>query len=130
MHEDQFTEALAHADTLAARFPEGKAPLWMKAQTNFALYRWDEARELFDEIERRILVNGPGNYFNLIECAYFRARCLNESGQWQQALDECQRALSLPIPDDTRKRQKDKLSELTQSQTPELLLREMVQGVK
>jgi hypothetical protein len=116
LHEERYAEALAHADTLAARFPEAKSPLWIMAQADFKLYRWEASRDLYGEIERRILLVGPGNYYNLIECAYYRARCDFEDGRWRDALTECHRALAYPAPWEIKDRQKDKLKELRKLQ--------------
>ncbi|MEW5702213.1 MAG: hypothetical protein AB1792_08295 [Candidatus Zixiibacteriota bacterium] len=116
IHEDRFEEALAQADTLRQECPDGKASLWLAAQANFRLYRWMEARGRYEDIARRILRDGPGNYFNLIECAYYAARCRFEEGQWPETLAECHRALAFPAPEDVRQRQKGKLKELRRLQ--------------
>lgn len=112
IHDERYAEALAHADTLAGEFPDGKVPLWMQAQANFGLYRWDAAHDLFDEIERRLRRDGPGNYFNLLVCAYHRAFCDFESGRWGEAIDECLQAMAYPLSEPVRKRHKKTLSEL------------------
>jgi len=112
IQDERYEEALAHADTLAGSFPESKVPLWMTACASFKLYRWDDAHDLYDEIERRITINGPGNYYNLVECAYYRAQCDYEAGRWRDAAAECHQVSGYPLPDETRERQKKKLADL------------------
>lgn len=123
MHEGDFTTALAHADTLATEYPDSKGPLWIKAYASFGLYRWDEALKLYDELEQRINAAGPGNYYNLIDCAYFEAQCHYDLGHWTDAMTACHKALAYPAPPDIKKRQKDKLNRLRDLQKE---LKEMV----
>lgn len=127
MNEQDYTTALAHADTLAAQLPDAKAPLWIEAQAYMGLYRWDDAIAAYKEIERRIQLTGPGNYYNLIECAYQRARALNEAGHWREALAACHEGLAYPAPKSTRDRQKDTLNDLRKLQRR---LKEMIAAVE
>ncbi|HSG99362.1 MAG TPA: hypothetical protein VLB27_04890 [candidate division Zixibacteria bacterium] len=112
VHEERYADAIAHADTLAQEYPDGKTSLWIRAHARFHLYEWDRAYALFAEIEQRIRAEGPGNYFNLIECAYYRAQCDYESGRWAEAMDICLNALAYPVPEEIKKRQSGKLDEL------------------
>jgi len=123
MHDGEFDVALAHADTLKAEYPDAKAPLWIKAYASFHLYRWSDALNLYNELEQRILAVGPGNYYNLIDCAYYEAQSHNGLGQWTDALKACHKALAYPAPTDIKKRQKDKLNRLRDLQKE---LKEMV----
>lgn len=123
MHEGDFDAALAHADTLKAEYPGAKVPLWITACASFSLYRWDDALRLYNELERRILTSGPGNYYNLIDCAYYEAQCYNGLGQWTDALNACHKALAYPASEDIVKRQKDHLNGLRDLQKE---LKEMV----
>jgi tetratricopeptide (TPR) repeat protein len=116
MHEGDFTEALAHADTLATEYPGAKGPLWIKAYASFGLYRWADALNLYNELERRILAAGPGNYYNLIDCAFFEAQCHHGLGQWSEALNACHKALAYPAPKEIEERQMDKLDRLRKLQ--------------
>jgi tetratricopeptide (TPR) repeat protein len=112
INDGRYSEALAHADTLGQLAPDGKAHLWLQGKARYALYEWDSAIAIFAEIESRIREDGHGNYFNLIECAYYRAQCHWGAGRYQQARDECGRALTYPAPDDIKERQRKRLSEL------------------
>lgn len=112
INDERYPEALAHSDTLSQLAPYGKAHLWLKGKARYALYEWDSTVLVFDELEDRIREDGPGNYFNLIECAYYRAQCHWGSGQYQQARDECGRALTYPAPEEVKNRQRKRLDEL------------------
>lgn len=117
INERRYEEALAQGDTLALLFPDGKGPLWIRALASFALSRWEQSRALYNEIERRILAEGPGNYYNLIDCAFFRAQCNFHSGRWSETLSECHKALAYPTLPGTRERQKNKLARLRRLQS-------------
>lgn len=116
INESEYTAAIAHADTLAALFPDAKGPLWIKAKAHYALYEWDSAVQQFDLLESRIRAGGAGNYYNLIECAYYRAQCHWGAGRYRDALSECGKALTYPADAETRNRQKDRLNELRRLQ--------------
>jgi tetratricopeptide (TPR) repeat protein len=111
-NERRYSEAIAHADTLASLFPNGKGPLWLKGKAYFGRDEWDEALPVFDTLEARIRQAGPGNFFNLIECAYYRTLCHTGAGRYRKALSECEKALAYPGNEETRKRRDGKLREL------------------
>jgi tetratricopeptide (TPR) repeat protein len=125
-HDGRYHEALAQADTLARLAPGGKAHLWLRARAHYSLYEWDSATHAFDLLEARIRADGKGNYFNLIECAYYRAQCHWGAGRYEQALNECGRALTYPAPDDIKVRQRKHLNELRTLQRK--LLRLLAKG--
>jgi tetratricopeptide (TPR) repeat protein len=125
INEGDYTAALAHADTLLREFPGGKSPLWIAAYACFGLYRWEDALSYYSALEERINTTGPGNYFNLIDCAYYQAHCHQGLGQWREALAACHKALAYPIQPDIEKRQQDKLDELRDLQKT---LKELVTG--
>ncbi len=116
VNERRYAEAYACAETLAIEFPQGKGPLWIEALAKFGLYQWDESRRLYTELERRLLAEGSGNYYNLIDCAYFCALCDYYSGRWRQTLDDCHKGLAYPAPPDIRNRQSSKLKKLRELQ--------------
>jgi len=112
INDGRFSEALAHADTLGQLAPHGKSHLWLKGKAHYALYEWDSTVAVFEELESQIREDGQGNYFNLIECAYYRAQSHWGAGRYQQARDDCGRALTYPAPDDIKERQRNRLNEL------------------
>ena len=112
INERRYEEALAQGDTLTAEFPKGKGPLWITALANLGLYRWEQSRSLYAELERRLLTEGPGNYYNLIDCACFLALCDHGMGRWRETLDDCHRGLAYPAPPDIVERQESKLKKL------------------
>ncbi|MBI5867517.1 MAG: hypothetical protein HZB43_04385 [candidate division Zixibacteria bacterium] len=116
INERRYAEAYACAETLAIEFPQGKGPLWIEALAKFGLYEWDQSRQLYADLERPLLAEGSGNYFNLIDCAYFCALCNFYSGRWRQTLDDCHKGLAYPAPPDIRDRQSSKLKKLRELQ--------------
>lgn len=116
INEGEFTAAIAHAETLATMFSNAKGPLWLKAKARYSMYEWDAAARLFDSLEARIRAAGVGNYFNLIECAYYRAQCHWGAGNYRDALSECGRAITYPADQETKKRQRKHLDELRRMQ--------------
>lgn len=104
--------ALEIARKLHEEYPETKAFLWGIGLSARQAYRWRECIEAFDTLEARITLAGPGNYFNLIECAYYKAEAAREAGDYDRGRAECRRAFSYPLPRETKKRLEDKLAEL------------------
>jgi hypothetical protein len=82
------------------------------ALANLGLYRWEQSRNLYAKLERRLLAEGPGNYYNLIDCAYFLALSDYGLGRWRETLDDCHRGLAYPAPPEIREIQKSKLKKL------------------
>ncbi|HWO56660.1 MAG TPA: hypothetical protein VNN55_03740 [bacterium] len=114
--DERYNEAIAHADTLRQEHSQGKTAWWIKGRALLAMYEWDRAQSAFDSLEARIRAQGPGNYFNLIECAYYRAQCHWGAGRYREAQSECGRALTYPADEEVRKRQEGKLDELRRMQ--------------
>jgi tetratricopeptide (TPR) repeat protein len=112
MNEGLFDQALTQADLLAALAPDGKAALWMKAQANYRLYRWDSAIAIYLQLDKQIEAEGAGNYFNLIECSYNEAQCHFGAGRYIESAEACHRGLSYPADRDTRRRQMKKLEDM------------------
>lgn len=112
IHDGRYHEALTQVDALARLAPGGKSHLWLSAQAYFSLYEWDSATYAFDVLEARIRAGGTGNYFNLIECAYYRARCHWGAGRYEQALNECGKALTYPADEKVKSRQRSRLNDL------------------
>lgn len=105
-------EALGIAEKLHEEYPEAKAFLWGIGLSSLAAYRWGECIEAFDSLQARIAAEGPGNYFNLIECAYYKAEASYKAGDYTRCREECRRAFSYPAPAETKKRLKNRLSKL------------------
>ncbi len=99
---------------LREQYPESKLFLWGMGKAALDSYRWREAMEIYDTLAARINDEGPGNYYNLIECAYYTAIAANEAGDYDRCRAECQKAHAYPAPAHVRKRQKGKLAELEQ----------------
>lgn len=116
INEGEYAATIAHADTLAGLFPDAKGPIWLKAKAHYALYEWDLAVQQFNLLESRIHASGTGNFYNLIECAYYRAQCHWGAGRYREALAECGKALTYPANEETKHRQKDRLNELRKLQ--------------
>ncbi len=105
-------KALAIAHKLHEEYPETKAFLWGIGLSAMSAYRWRECIEAFDTLEARITREGPGNYFNLIDCAYYKTEAAFNAGDYDRCRAECRLAFSYPIPGETKKRLKGKLSKL------------------
>ncbi len=97
---------------LREKYPESKMFWWASGQAALESYRWQEAIAIYDTLATRITDQGPGNYYNLIECAYYTAIAAYEAGEYARCRTECQKAHAYPAPQHIRKRQKDKLAEL------------------
>lgn len=107
-------DALEISQQLHEEYPEAKVFMWGIAFSSYFSYRWNDAIAMFDSLEARILAEGPGNYYNLIDCAYYKAEAAFHAGNYVRCREECRRAFAYPLPTATRKRAKDKLAELNE----------------
>ncbi len=105
-------EGLKVGRGLHDEYPESKAFLWGIGLCAYSSYRWDECIAAFDSLEVKYLAEGGGNYFNLVECTYYKAEAAYQSGDYQRSREECRRAFSYPLSKETRKRLKDRLTAL------------------
>jgi len=105
-------KALTIAHKLHGEYPETKAFIWGIGLSSLAAYRWKESIAAFDTLEARINLEGQGNYFNLIDCAYYKAEAAYHAGDYDRCRAECRRAFAYLPPREIRERQQDKLSAL------------------
>jgi tetratricopeptide (TPR) repeat protein len=105
-------KALAIAQRLHEEYPESKVFLWGMGLSSFAAYRWTECIEVFDTLEARIILEGPGNYFNVIECACYKAEAAYNAGDYDRCRAECRRAFEYLPSREIEERLQDKLSAL------------------
>jgi tetratricopeptide (TPR) repeat protein len=100
--------ALASAHELEERYPNSRMVLWALAFSSSHAGQYPQALSYFGRIITQTEQH-PSNYFNLIECRFHRAKIFELLGRYESALSECDSILSYPVPEETCKRQKDKL---------------------
>lgn len=100
--------ALAIAHQLEKTYPNSRMVLWALAFSSSRAGQYEQAVNYFGRIIAQI-AQQQSNYFNLIECRFHRAKIYELEGRYDSALIECDSILSYPVPEETRKRQKDKL---------------------
>jgi len=113
INEERFTEAIWLAEAMRRKYPEGLTFLWALGE---AYYKMDDCREaakiyeiIFDRLRRE-----PGNYYNIIEAAYYLSLCYRQATgnqpDHEAKLVRLQGDIqSFPIPEETRQRQKKKI---------------------
>ena len=100
------------AEQLHQEYPESKVFWWGIGLASYESYRWRECIAAFDSLEARYSAEGPGNYFNLIMCAYYKAKAAHEAGDFARCREECRKAFADLPPTETTRRLKGKLGEL------------------
>ena len=100
------------AQQLHQEYPESKVFWWGIGLASFDSYRWQECIAAFDSLEARYDAEGPGNYFNPIMCAYYKAKAAHEAGDFTRCREECRQAFAYLPPTETTRRLKGKLGEL------------------
>ena len=114
LDQKEYDSAIALAEDLHERFPDGKTFLWPIAQAHFADGDYASARDIYLQLRERF-DSSPGNYYNLIECDYFIVQCYNWESRTSDAREYAASAVSSYddlIPTETRRRQSSKLSYL------------------
>lgn len=116
INEKRYGEAIHLADLMRRRYRHGLTFLWALGKAYFELGDVREAAEMYQELLTRLL-RDPGNYYNIIEASYYLSKCYRDMGEpsegWRHRIIDLQEKLAAcPIPDDTRKRQKNRLKEI------------------
>jgi hypothetical protein len=107
----EYDSAASIAEDFVARYPDGKTFMWPLAQARFRQLEFAEAMLVFERL-RAMVEPSPGNYYNLIECDYFITQCrswLHDPVGIKASAARVNEYLS-NVPDETRKRQRDKLN--------------------
>ncbi|UCD16796.1 MAG: hypothetical protein JSV44_10100 [Candidatus Zixiibacteriota bacterium] len=108
--EKNFDSAAVLAGHMLARFPEGNTFRWPLAESHFRSKRYGDAAREYRKIFNRVSKE-PGNYYNVIEAAYWLCLALDKTGRRDQA-DEILDYLDSvydDIPKDIRRKQRSKL---------------------
>ncbi|MEW6050519.1 MAG: hypothetical protein AB1644_05595 [Candidatus Zixiibacteriota bacterium] len=105
--------AIAVAQEMIARYPEGKSFHWPLAQAWFEEKEFGRALETY-AILREHLKNDPGNYYNLIECDAAIVRCLESLERRDEARTAAARLSEYidQMLQKTRRRQKGEIGYL------------------
>ncbi|MEZ5357577.1 MAG: hypothetical protein R3F48_02020 [Candidatus Zixiibacteriota bacterium] len=116
INEKRYTEAIRLADEMRRRYPHGLTFLWALGEAYYQLGDCDQALLIYTNIYAR-LQNNPGNYYNIIEAAWYQAKCYrrhykDDESRREEACELYEAILTLPIPEETAKRQKDKLKDI------------------
>ncbi len=116
LDQKEYDSALTLSLRMSEQFPDGKLFLWPAAQAYFKKKQFSKAAGIYNRLRQRLEAD-PGNYYNLIECDYQLYRCYEEPGDTvsMKSLLERFRGYREQIPDDTSRRQRDKLKYLIQA---------------
>lgn len=86
LEEREYDSAAVLAGRFVERYPEGKAFRWPMAQARYRQQEYERAAAAYEEI-RALLVQSPGNYYNLIQCDYYITQCYSWSEQPVRAVE-------------------------------------------
>lgn len=116
INEKRYIEAIRIAREMRRKYPRGLTFLWALGEAYRKFGDINGAADIYEEIFARLQEN-PGNYFNIIEAAYYLSQCYRQQTSGKAQADAKLTALqntvaNLPIPEQTRKRQKAKLKEI------------------
>jgi Tfp pilus assembly protein PilF len=114
INEKRYGEALGLTDEMLARYPRGLTFLWAKAKIFFDMEDRSAAAQTYETILTRLRTD-PGNYYNVVEAAYYLSLCYRATAprdpQSNELLASLQKEVaSLPLPRETQKCQKKKLA--------------------
>jgi hypothetical protein len=113
LNEKIYDSAIVAAEVMHRRFPEGRSFLWPLAQALVEDKQYRRALDIYREL-RTTLTADPGNYYNLIQCDYLMAYCLEQMRLTGEAAEVAHRLQDYEdsIPDRTRRRQRSRLDYL------------------
>jgi len=116
INEELYDDAIRLASEMRLKYPHGHLFLWAIAEAYYKKKDYLSAAEKYRIILTRQKRN-PGNYYNLVEAAYYLGRCYRELSD---NYPEAEKLLNVireeirqsPIPEKTRHRQKDKIKKI------------------
>jgi hypothetical protein len=113
INEKNYDSAIYLSQVMYEKYPEGNSFLWPLAESYFKLANFTSAAETYSLLLER-LKSEPGNYFNIIEAAYYFYRASDKLGR-KEDMRKITTYLENQypnIPKDIRRRQKSKLARL------------------
>ncbi len=116
INEKRYIEAIRLAREMRRSYPDGLTFLWALGEAYRKFGDTRGAAHIYEEIFDR-LQTSPGNYYNIIESAYYLSRCYRKLADENAGIHARLAALKkrladMPIPEFTRKRQQDKLHDI------------------
>jgi tetratricopeptide (TPR) repeat protein len=116
INEKRYIEAIRLARQMRREYPDGLTFLWALGEAYRKFGDVRGAAHIYEEILDRLQTK-PGNYYNIIEAADYLCQCYrqtaDENTEIHARLAELKREIAdMPIPKDTRKRQRDKLNDI------------------
>ncbi|MBN2227243.1 MAG: tetratricopeptide repeat protein [candidate division Zixibacteria bacterium] len=110
LNEEEYDQAIALCRDLLKRFPDGISFRWPLAEAHLKSERYHEAIDEFQAIFDNIREN-PGNYFNVIEAAFWLYHALDKIGADARANSvlEYMHNIHDNIPKSIRRKQRDRL---------------------
>jgi tetratricopeptide (TPR) repeat protein len=113
INEENYDSAVFLCLEMLDRYPDGNSFLWPLGESYFKSERFAEAVEVYDRLFER-LKNRPGNFYNVIESAYWLNRAAEQdgdttgTGEIRSFLD----AVYDDIPKNIRRKQRSRLAYL------------------
>jgi len=113
INEKDYDSAIALCGELREKYPNGNSFVWPMAEAFYKSGQYDKAAENYDFLLSRFKKE-PGNYYNLIEAAYWLSLSYEKMGQNKKALGTVNylRKVYKEIPPIVKRREKSKLAYL------------------
>ncbi|UCD94577.1 MAG: hypothetical protein JSU69_00565 [Candidatus Zixiibacteriota bacterium] len=113
INEENYDSAVSLCLAMLDRYPGGNSFLWPLAESYFRSERFAEAVEVYDRLFEN-LKNRPGNFYNVIESAYWRNKAADKIGdtlKTEEILSFLDSAYD-DIPKNIRRKQRSRLAYL------------------
>ncbi len=113
LNEESYDEAIALAETMFRKYPNGNSLLWPIAEAYYKEEKYDEAAKMYEYILNRLL-SSPGNYYNIIESSYLLCQSLEKAGKSERIkkISDYIKSIEDKIPESTQDRQRGRLGYL------------------
>jgi tetratricopeptide (TPR) repeat protein len=116
INEERYDDAIALADSIYRRYPEGKTFLWPLGEAYYKKGQYNEAENIYIKLFD-ILKSEPDNYYNLIESGYWVIKATEKTKNKafrREVIDHISNAYR-DIPRDIKRAQKNKLNYIVRS---------------
>ncbi len=116
INEKLYGEAIRMADLMRRKYPRGLTFSWAMAEAAYEIADYRLSGAIYSDILERLRDN-PGNYYNIVEAGFYISQCYGNLARknpaYKDSLDLIKKEIrSLPVPEKTRKRQKNKLKKI------------------
>ncbi|MGB9561553.1 MAG: tetratricopeptide repeat protein [bacterium] len=112
IEEKEFDEAKRLCEYLMKKYPNSTLPLWDALAIAEAEENYPELVNITEKLLEKLRAEKNSNYYNIVEVLYKRAKAADKLNWYTETLNAANEALKFELPEETMRRQSQKVREL------------------